>query len=367
MTTEAPAPSNGTRATARAVAPSPKPPTAPPKVSRLSQAKRGRVHRAPRIVIYGQRGVGKTTLATSGGDHVLLIDVDQGSDYLDVARYPFHPDQPNETAPRSFAEILDALVEIRDTETPFRRLVIDSIDRIEPLMWQHVLAQDSGVETPMNPKARKLNSIEDYGYGKGYQVAVDRAWIPFLKLLDEVRTQRGMTIVLVSHAGVRGFKNPTGDDYDRIGIRIHDKTAGPLVQEWTDVLAYYAFDDVAGKRPGADRARGVSTGRRVLHLEHSAVWDAKSRIPLPAEVEVAMDDPWRPFAEAIAEGQAMPREHLVRDVTSELARLGDAELERKTLSWCESASADGLWRCLSKLRHMAPVTQDNAADAPQEG
>lgn len=336
-----------------------------PKVSRLSLAKRGRVSKAPRIVIYGQRGVGKTTLATAGGDPVLLVDVDQGSDYIDVARYPFHPGEPNESAPRSFQDVLDGLADVRDNASPFRRLVVDSVDRLEPLIWQHIVAQDSGVDTPSNPKAKRLNSIEDYGYGKGFQLAVDRGWIPFLRLLDEIRTSRGMTIVLVAHAGVKPYRNPIGDDYDRIGIRVHDKTAAPLIQEWTDVLAYYAFDDVGAKRPGAQRAQGISTGRRLLYLEHSGAWDAKSRIPLPPEVEVAMDDPWRPFAEAIAEGQAMPPEHLLADIATELARLGDDALAERTRAWCQGRDVDQLWRCLVQLRHRN--NENAAAPAPQEG
>jgi hypothetical protein len=363
MNTTSP-PNNGSRATARPVSAAPAPAqTNLPKVSRLASARRGPVHRPPRICIYGAKKIGKTTLACAA-PNPLLIDANRGSEYLNVTRFPFYPGEANETSPRTFSDLMDGLREIRDTPSEYRTLILDVMNDIETLIWQHILKEDSGQETPNNPKAKKLTSIEDYGYFKGYQIAVDRGWIPLLALLDEIRDQRNMTIVLVEHAAVKNYKNPTGDDYDRHVMKIQEKAAAQ-VAGWVDVLAFYSFDDLAAKRLGAKRAQGVSSGRRVLHVEHDAVWEGGSRIPLPGLVEIAADDPWRPFAEAIAEGQAMPPEHLLADIETELARIADEHLTQKTRAWCEGKAVDALWRCLVGLRHKADANPENAPQAQE--
>lgn len=360
----APPPVRSAPAPAPARAPAPAPasapaqrPAPPPKVSRLAQAKRGRVHKPPRICIYGAKKIGKTTLACAA-PNALLIDANRGSEYIDVARYPFYPGEPNETSPNSFTDLMDGLADIRDNVSEYRTLVVDVLNDVEMLIWKHILKEDATTEKP-------LTSIEDYGYAKGYQIAVDRGWIPFLRTLDEIRDRRGMAIVLVEHSSIAEFKSPTTTDYHRHVMKIH-KHAASAVAGWVDVLAYYSFDDLATKRPGMKRSQGVYSGRRVLHVDHDATFDGGSRIPLPPDVEVAIDDPWRPFAEAIAEGQAMPPEHVLADIRIELARVGDEGLTGRIEQWAEGKSVDQLWRCLVQLRHREP-SNDTAAAAPQEG
>lgn len=360
MTTTAsarPAPQNGNGAKTAAA------PTLP-KVSRLSQAKKGKVNKPPRICIYGAKKIGKTTL-TAHAPEPLFLDLNRGSEYMNVTRFPFRPGQPNETVPETFDELMGGLYEIRDSPSDHRTLVVDLLSEVEGLIWRHILAQDSGVESENNKRGKVLTSIEDYGYAKGYQIAVDRGWIPFLNVLDEIRDRRGMTIILVEHSSISEYKNPTGDDYHRHVMKVH-KHAAAAIAGWVDVLAFYTFDDVASKRPGAKRAQGVFAGGRVLHVDHDAVWEGGSRIPLPSRIEVAADDPWRPFAEAIAEGQAMPRAHVLADIDAELARLGDPDLATRTRAWTEERDVDQLWRCLVGLRQRV-TTPNTAAAAPQEG
>ncbi len=120
---------------------------------------------------------------------------------------------------------------------------------------------------------------------------------------------------------MKAFKNPVAEDYDRYRLKLDDRAVGILC-DWCDVVGYVTFDDIAKKAAGAKRARGVTTGSRVIHLEHHAAYDAKSRLPLPSVIDLDMEHPWRPFALAVDAVHLGTPDALRAEIDVELARLG---------------------------------------------
>jgi hypothetical protein len=131
-----------------------------------------------------------------------------------------------------------------------------------------------------------------------------------------------MHIIFVGHSLVKTFKNPLGEDYDRYRPKLDDRALG-LLREWCEVVGLVTFDDIAKKGKGANRARGVSSGLRVIQLEHNAAWDAKSRLPLPPMIELTLERPWAPFEAAIDALYNADPAHLRIAIEAELARLGE--------------------------------------------
>ena len=286
-------------------------------VSRLAKVKTGRIDRPLRFVFYGVEGVGKSSVCAAAPSPIFL-DLEDGSGHLDVPRYTWRDDDQGHM-PASYEEVKQAVRDLMDAKHDFSTLIIDTADRLEPLIWQYMLDRDC------KRTGKKLHSIEDYGYGKGYALAVDE-WRAFCASLDMLRLKRGMNIILVAHSYVRLYKNPEGEDFDRYQLRVHDKAAG-FLGEWCDVLGFCCFEEGVAKLEEGSRVKGYSTGRRLCKLERTAAYNAKSRIPLPREVELEIGNPWKPLADAIERSNNQLNPKILIDLIGvELKRIGDDAL-----------------------------------------
>lgn len=284
----------------------------PPKASRLGAVKRGLLREAKRFYFYGPEGVGKSSLAADAG--AIFFDTDRGSGHLDVARYPFRDGEDGHVA-HSLDEVYAGIDDLLVGQHDYKALAIDTADALEALVWAKVC------DGKISKGGDKIESIEDFGYGKGY-VAAAAEWRKLLHRLDELRLERGMHIIFIGHVLVKPYKNPLGEDYDKIRPKLDDRALG-LLKEWCEVLGFISFDDLAKKAPGSNRARGVSIGSRIIRLQHNAAWDAKSRLPLAAEVPLTLVSPWAPFEAAIDALYASTPDGLRARIAEELGFLGE--------------------------------------------
>ena len=332
------------------------------KESRLSKVSKGKLSVAYRYVVYGPEGVGKTSLAADAPSPIFM-DVDDGSAGLDVARYPFR-DGDGGHVPASYAEVIDAIDDLAKHDHPYKTLVLDTADRLESLMWKHILDRESGVSA-LNKSGKRFHSIEEFGYGKGYQLAVDE-WRDLCRRLDLLRTSKGMTIVILAHAQIRTFKNPEGDDYDRYSLRINEK-AGGFLREWADTTAFACFEEGGSKLDPNAKAKGFSTGRRLLKLTRTATYDAKTRLALPEQVELDPAHPWGPLAMAVESSEEQTVTTLAESIEIELARLKDDELtgkvRAKVLVAVTENNKGALGRYLNALKTRSPKEMEGATNA----
>lgn len=346
MATPRPAPST---------APAPRPAGAK---SRLGAVARGQLRSALRYMFYGPEGVGKSSLLANVPG-ILLFDIEGGSDNIDVPRYTFR-DGEGGHVPRTYEDVSNGLEDmIANPGHGFAAVGIDTADALEALIHAHVC------------KVHGHESIEAFGFGKGYNVALDEGR-RFVALLDRLRAT-GVSVVLTAHSIVKTFKNPEGEDYDRYQLRMNDKLAG-LLKDQCDVVGFVNFEGGGSKMKGdksaSARARGWATGRRVVHLAREAAWDAKSRLSLPAEVVLAADHPWAPFAEASK--REYTAESLRQDVDSELVRIAISEfvVDGKSVTaesvrqYVATAPASSISRILAGLRDvpahaLPPITKES--------
>jgi hypothetical protein len=276
------------------------------------------LHEPHRYFLYGPEGAGKSNLAKDAPAPI-FFDTDRGSHHLDVPRYAFR-DEPEGYIALSFAEVLDAIDDLLVNEHPYRTLVIDTLDALEALIWSHVCERIGA-----NKGGRKARTVEEIPYGNGYKVAVDE-FRTLCHRLDQLRLRRGMEIVFLGHSTIKKFDNPVGEDFDRYRPRLHD-LALAFVKEWVDVLGFVAFEDGAAKLHAdddRDRPRGFSTGRRLIRFERSAAWDAKTRLPMAPEVELALVQPWAPIAAAVDASRRLTPDNLRSLIEVRLAQLGEA-------------------------------------------
>lgn len=336
----------------------------PHPASRLGKIKAGPIRSPFRMIIYGPESVGKTTLAADS-DRPIFIDAEDGSSELNVARYPFR-DASDGHVPRSMLEVELALEDLGGHDHPYRTLVLDTADRLELLLIQAILDRYSGKPSALNKSGRRLESLEAFGYGKGYQLLLEE-WRRFVILLERLRLVRGMNIILIGHAQLRRFINPKGDDYDRWYLRVgqgaesKDKVGG-FLKESCDIVGFLAFEEGGAKLdPDATRAKGWNTGRRIIGFERSGAYDAKSRLPLPNEMIIPETNPWAPIADGLASAPA----RLIELIRLELVRISSPQLTEVVNGVVQDNAADPnqLARFLNSLKRRSAFDQ-NATEEP---
>jgi len=250
-----------------------------------------------RVLVYADGGVGKSTFGAAA-PRAIFVAPEDGLVNIDAAAVA--------PAPESWSTALASLDHIASLD--YQSVVIDSLDWLEPLCWAHVCLKGG------------KKDIEAFGYGKGYVAALDE-WRVFLAKLSQLRA-KGMNIVLIAHAVAKLFKNPEGDDFDRWQIKLHDKAAG-LIKEWCDVVAFAQYETNTYEN-SAGRTKGVSTGKRILRVQRTAAFDAKTRYTMPASIPLD----WACFAQAVRDGGPAAVARLKGELEAKMADLGDEDVER---------------------------------------
>lgn len=244
----------------------------------LASIRKGPQALPPRIVIYGEHGLGKSTFA-AGAPKPIFIPTEDGLASLDVASFPLAT---------THDQVLQAIGTLFSEDHDFETVVLDSADWAEKLIWSHVA------------NAHDKNNIEDFGYGKGFTFAAQELG-NLLAGLNALRTTKGMAVVLTAHAQVRRFDDPTSASYDRFELSLH-KAASALLSEWADVVAFASHDAVVRSEDvGFKKTIKKAVGHeRVIHVERQPAFNAKNRYSLPAKLPLS----WDAFAEALAESHA---------------------------------------------------------------
>ena len=224
---------------------------------------------APRILIHGQEGVGKTTLASKFPSPIFLQTEDGCPGGMEINSFGLI---------ESFADLRSAISALASEPHRFQTVVLDSIDAAEELIWRDVC------------RSQGWSSIESPGYGRGY-IVVDSWWLDILKGLDYLRRERGMIPLLLGHSAIETINDPRVASYTSYQLRLHKRARG-LVQDNMDAIGFLAPDlHVQSEEVGFSKKRNRAEGgsQRWLHFEGRPSFVAKNRYGLPAKMSVPKD------------------------------------------------------------------------------
>lgn len=268
----------------------------------LANVKTGKSAQPPRVLIYGAEGCGKSTFAANAPNPIFICAED-GVAQLGPARFP---------EPRSWDDVLDAIEALTTEPHNHKTLVIDSLDWLEPMCWDHICKRD------------KKESIEDYGFSKGQKTVAPAEWRILISRIERMCKAREMGVILIAHQHVKLFKNPEGEDFERYELAMDAKAAG-MFKQWSEAVLFAQFETFASKDAKTKRVRGISTGARVLHTQRTAAFDAKNRFDLPPTLPLD----WHEFASAVEAHKPADPAALLARIDAMLVTVTDEDLRAK--------------------------------------
>lgn len=242
----------------------------------------------PRIIVYGLDGLGKSSFAAQAPDAVFIQTEDRLRE-INCAKFPLA---------ETYETVLSQLGALAIEKHGYGTVVIDSLDWLERLIWDHVCRMD--------PKG--ANHIEKVGGGfaKGYKLAMDE-WREVVELLARCNN-RGMVVILISHTNIERFEDPVNGSYDRYEPRLH-YLAGDMLREWVDATLFLTTRLMVKKEGSGFNERGIAVpigadgGERVLKTIGNPAWIAKNSYNLPAELPFPRGSAWNVFVEAMMKGR----------------------------------------------------------------
>ena len=219
----------------------------------------GIVNKPYKVLNYGQAGVGKTTWATMAQDPVIL-DVERGADRIDCLKTPYINSSEN------LYQFIREIVQ----KNMARTLVLDSADALQKIFVNEILAEF------------KIKALSDYGYGKGYEL-LNAKWEKFIDSLDWLK-DNGFNSIVIGHEVVKRHEDPRlAEGYDRILLKMHQKSAGTLIPRM-DAVLYMTYDVTIVKGEKNAKAKAFGKGERVMFTSETPAFVAKNRYGMPDKI-----------------------------------------------------------------------------------
>jgi hypothetical protein len=245
-----------------------------PKIGKLT----GGTFPAPRIILNAVEGWGKTSYGAYATNPAILMSRGE-TGYVALKGAGRVPDNDCvELA--TWKDVLATIDDLAADVGGHGAIVLDAMGGFERLCHEYVCTRD--FDGDWGEKGFT-------GYARGYDVAIPE-WLQLLTRLDRVRALHNIPIVILSHAKIKPFKNPTGPDFDRYVADCHDKTWG-VTHKWSDAAFFGTYVTVAVKdKKGAKRMKGIGGTERTMYTERRDAFDAKNRYGMPPQMDVP-DDP----------------------------------------------------------------------------
>ena len=236
----------------------------------------------PKAMIYGPPGIGKSTFGANGTKPIFL----QTEDGLVGIRAPRLP------LAKSVAEVIEYLRLLINDPHEYRSLVLDSASGMELLLKKQVLLETG---------APNLNLVGNWGLG---HVMVTEKWEQVILLLETLRVQRNMLILILAHAEIDNAEDAEFGTFDRWAPKISKKARGHLV-EWCDLVGYATRRMVLRSTDNGKTtiAAGIGPdgGDRILNVCGSPAILAKNRYGLTGELPLAWEPLYQAFSQCVSQ------------------------------------------------------------------
>ena len=238
----------------------------------------------PLITLYGQAGVGKTSLAAEFPRPILINiegGVPEGVAITYTGREPI----------RDYNKFIAYLETLRYQEHNFKTVIIDSLDTLEKKV--------------IHPYVKRVNDFDsiDQTFGKAYTRSAE-VMDKILDHLEDLRIRKKMYIVLTAAAVKETFDDLINNSYHRFNLALQNQIQTKIFHQ-SDFMFFMKPDVYMVKSKGDKKERPAGSSRRLLCTSIMPTWVAKSRARgVPDELEYE-----------VGKGFEMLKPHLIRFIT----------------------------------------------------
>lgn len=228
------------------------------------------------LLVYGQPGIGKTTLGCSAPAPV-LFDFDEGVQRMNVAH------QVPTVQVSSWADVTEAFTEIKSGAFPCKSIVIDTAGKMLDFMSRDIIEK--------NPRyAQSDGALTLKGYGARKQM--------FVSFIKDVLSS-GMNVIFVAHER----EDKQGD----VIIRRPDMSGSSLGDLMKEIdLVGYMFAD--------------TNNRRVISFEPNSSFYAKNACSVAGTVEIPV---------VVKDGEAVGDNNFISTILNSYVRTQKAGAEKR--------------------------------------
>lgn len=244
----------------------------------------------PRMIIYGDNGLGKTPICASAPDSIGILTEADGMSAYDGQAFP---------ECSTFEQVLDCVGCLIEEDHDFKTVFLDSADWTDALIQKEVCALNGWA------------NIDSKDFNKdGYRQCVAR-WKELLEGLDILRSEKGMMVLLTCKVTSKQVTEVLTAPYTRFlpalsegGPNMKDSNPLKLLCDWCDIIGLLRHNievnevkSAGGKKDSkAVVQKGESTLK--LHIEAHPSYVGKNRYGLS---DIAFHNPfdWDSFLAAI--------------------------------------------------------------------
>jgi len=212
----------------------------------------GGVLMPPRLVIIGEKKIGKTTFGASSPSPIILPSED-GCSQLKVDQFDKQT---------TWDGVLHCITELGKEDHKYKTLVIDTMDGIETLLKHEI------IDNHYHGSTDGYNS-----YGKG-ELALVKEFKILIDYLDRLRAKKKMHLVILCHVDKRNVSNPMAGDYTQFTGAMGRKVWN-LVGDWADQIGYACADEIVvnadDDKDKKGKIRQISDERKLIFGSRSGV------------------------------------------------------------------------------------------------
>ena len=248
-------------------------------------------------VMYGKGGVGKSSAACYSPNPVILaIGRETGHQRMDVPKL----ENKNNINPVTF--VYGTIKYLIEKPHSRETLIIDNAGTFRESVDEDVIAKNPTCGSGADKK--EVESISDYGYGKGAAMAYPY-WVRLMAGIDMLMRKRNMHVILMAHPVLYNVNLEDGSYYSRTGIAV-PAGENTSVRGLMEARAHNVFymeegiptSTVKGNFGGDKKVATSGESKRIIYTKPSGTFFAKSRVDMdkvyiinksPTETELLHD------------------------------------------------------------------------------